>query len=175
MSIDDVTAQGGLASFYVGRVLQDFVLTPGYEVAVAVRDDDKFGVVIAVVGGVVKPVRAADKAGNVAQVLRRSDNLERVPDATPGTFGPRSVGAAQNPAGIVSGNLKTLKKGRLRNAGVDAEAAKAADLGRDARKFNISVDDAGNVFYVPVKKGASDPIPAFRTLEDLAEEFPLGR
>ena len=99
--------------------------------------------------------------------------LTKAPDGASGNFGSRSVGAAQNPAGIVSGNLKTLKKGRLRNARLDAEAAKAADLGSDAGNFNISVDGAGNVFYVPVIKGAGDPIPAFRTLDEIAEEFPL--
>jgi hypothetical protein len=110
--------------------------------------------------------------------VKRLFSLRKAPDVTngpPANFGPRSVGAGQNPAGIVSGNLKTLKTSQLSRAGVDAEAAKAADLGRDARSFNISVDDAGNVFYVPVRKGASDTIPAFRTLDDLAEEFPLNR
>ncbi len=73
-----------------------------------------------------------------------------------------------------AGDLKVQKNNRLKNKGIDAEAAKEDIVGRgNGGKFNIAVGPDGKVYLVPVRKGAGPPVATDFTLEDLAEIYPL--
>ncbi|NJL27340.1 MAG: RHS repeat-associated core domain-containing protein [Thermoanaerobaculia bacterium] len=67
-----------------------------------------------------------------------------------------------------SGDLQVLDKRYLEKIGLKAEKFKQ-DLGlrKDASKFNLAVDKNGQIVLVPVKKGASAPIPTGIQLDDL--------
>ena len=77
-ALDDLVFEndGGFAAFYVSRVLQEFVLVPIEDTALAISNRDYTGVGIAVLGGVFKPVGAAKKAVS-ALTADQATNLNR--------------------------------------------------------------------------------------------------
>lgn len=78
-------------------------------------------------------------------------------------------------ASVSAGNLKTLKLARLKRMGVDAAAVKEDIVGRAGGRYNLAVDEAGNVFLTPVKKGAGAPVETGLTLNELPSLYPLRR
>jgi hypothetical protein len=98
-------------------------------------------------------VLAADRLEDAVQRAQRSD-----------TGGAASAGSVRN-----------LTDRALRDAGVDAEAAKGALLGEDGGRFKIGVNtSSGEVVLTPVRRGSGPNVPTGQTLEDLARDFPLG-
>ena len=74
-------------------------------------------------------------------------------------------------AGGGAGNLKVLSPDRLKQLGIDdPEAFKAEVLGSNkaGAQFNIAVDQQGNIYLVPVNKGAGDPINTGLNILDYA-------
>jgi len=71
--------------------------------------------------------------------------------------------------GKAAGGVKNLSTKQLKKAGVDAEAAKKALVGkRDAGKFNLGIDSkSGEVILTPVKKGSGPNVPTGLTLDGL--------
>jgi hypothetical protein len=73
-----------------------------------------------------------------------------------------------------AGDLKVQKNNRLKNLGIDAEAAKEDIVGRgNGGKFNIAVGPDGKVYLTPVRKGSGPPVETDFTLDDLADIYPL--
>ena len=79
------------------------------------------------------------------------------------------------PGRIGLGNVKVLKKGRLKSHGIDAEALKADIVGsKQASKFNVAIGPNGDVILVPVMKGSLPPVKTPYIFDDLLDLFPLG-
>ncbi len=72
------------------------------------------------------------------------------------------------------GNVRKLKDARLKSLGIDAEDLKKSIVGNGGSRFNVSVGDSGEVFLIPVKKGAGPPIPTGFKLDELPNLFPRG-
>ena len=72
------------------------------------------------------------------------------------------------------GNLRKLKDSRLKDLGIDAEEFKKSIVGNGGSRFNMSIGDNGDVFLIPVQKGAAPPIPTGATLDELPSLYPRG-
>ena len=66
------------------------------------------------------------------------------------------------------GKAVLVSNKRLKKLGVDAEAFKKDIMGRKSGgRLNIAKDQDGNIFFVPVEKGAREPVPTGITLDEL--------
>jgi hypothetical protein len=72
LAIDDLTFEGGFASFLLGRIIQDFVLLPVIDTVTAIDNRDAVGVILATGGAILKPLRGVRAAGELNDLARRS-------------------------------------------------------------------------------------------------------
>jgi hypothetical protein len=90
---------------------------------------------------------------------------------------PEEGNAGGAPGGEVNpGDLKVLSKSRIKQLGFDAEAFKADIVGqKGGAKFNIAVGPTGEIYLVPVRPGATPPVPTGHTIHELPNMmYPLG-
>ncbi|MDY7093083.1 MAG: RHS repeat-associated core domain-containing protein, partial [Acidobacteriota bacterium] len=110
-----------------------------------------------------------EKAAAVAQDLGRASAIV----GGVGSAGGKVLKSASKTLGLSkssSGNIKVFKANRLKKQGIDPEATKQEIVGRvSAGKFNIGVDDDGQLVLVPVKKGASEVIHTGIPFESLTQ------
>ena len=111
--------------------------------------------------------------GAVAEATGYNDAVDSVNSISEGDFS----GAAMSMAAVFIKPVKALKalsKSQIKNKNIDAEQFKADQVGsKEAAKFNMAVDKDGNVSLVPVKKGASEPIPTNQTLKEVEDNYQL--
>jgi hypothetical protein len=69
--------------------------------------------------------------------------------------------------GAKPGNLKVFKKKQLKKLGIDAEGFKREIVGPEGSHFNIAIDQEGNVFLVPVRTGAQEPVATGLNLSEI--------
>ncbi len=160
LAIDDYTNERGFVLFLVGRVVQDFVLVPIEDSAVAIHGGDYVMVGVAVAGAVFKPVRAADKVVDTSRAVNRSaPNGRPASSVNAGDALNRKLraleGAQQNAV-----RSRTLPDGRTRYYGPETPATNPGPTrGRsvvteydpktgNVRQWMENYDHAGNVVRV---------------------------
>jgi hypothetical protein len=79
-----------------------------------------------------------------------------------------SISLSMGTTGSTAGNMKVLSKKQLKKLGIDAEAFKREIVPKNqGKRFNIAIDQADNIFLVPVRPGAQDPVATGLTLEEI--------
>jgi RHS repeat-associated protein len=111
--------------------------------------------------------------GAVAEASGYNDAVDSINSISEGDFSGAAVSMAAAFIKPVKA-LKTLSKSQIKNKNIDAEQFKADQVGsKEAAKFNMAVDKDGNVSLVPVKKGASEPIPTNQNLKEVEDQYQL--